>query len=171
MRFDELSKEDYDEIWDLLKEAGMATEEGLRERGFESAPLENSDVVLLAHNPSDCLGPTCSLHNRSDHHMRGWQQHWRPDRGIMERICPDNGTGHPDPDDYKCNYDGTGAEWIHGCDGCCDGPFAQEMFQRWIDYYTAEMRRQEDETRLQEIAAHEDAWWDEMAPSILRSQS
>ena len=44
--------------------------------------------------------------------MRDWPQHFRDDRGIMERICP-HGVGHPDPDDYLAG------DGMHGCDGCC----------------------------------------------------
>jgi hypothetical protein len=75
------------------------------------ATLEHSLAVLIAHAPSVCAGQPCALHNRTDHHMRAFPQHWRADRGIIERICP-HGVGHPDPDD-KWADDG------HGCDGCC----------------------------------------------------
>ncbi len=69
-----------------------------------------------AHLPDQCIGEHCTLHNRSDHSMREFPQHWRGDRGIMERICP-HGVGHPDPDDYRIiNGEDSG---IHGCDGCC----------------------------------------------------
>lgn len=63
------------------------------------------------HTADKCAGDYCTIHNRSDHHMRSYPQHWRGDRGIMERICP-HGVGHPDPDEI--NQDRT-----HGCDGCC----------------------------------------------------
>lgn len=75
--------------------------------------LEHSDVWLHVHPPDRCLGEDCTVHRRSEHHMRGWPQHWRSDRGLMERICPDNGIGHPDPDSPP------GADTVHGCDGCC----------------------------------------------------
>ncbi len=74
--------------------------------------LENSDEVITnVHSPEKCKGEHCPIHKMSDHHMRGWPQHWRNDRGIMERIC-EHGVGHPDPDD-PCT------DKIHGCDGCC----------------------------------------------------
>jgi len=38
-------------------------------------------------------------------------EHWRYDRSFMERICA-HGVGHPDPD-------GTNADPLHACDGCC----------------------------------------------------
>lgn len=80
--------------------------------------LENTDETMMAHDESVCLGEHCTIHNRSDHNMRSWPQHFRSDRGIMERICKHD-VGHPDPDDYRIlngEDDGT-----HGCDGCCYG--------------------------------------------------
>jgi hypothetical protein len=74
--------------------------------------LENTDEVLVNHHPMEiCLGRPCPIHNPSQHHMRAFPQHWRSDRGIMERICP-HGVGHPDPDDQSPDH-------THGCDGCC----------------------------------------------------
>jgi hypothetical protein len=84
--------------------------------GENKIPLENRDLVLgWTHTPETCAGEACTLHNRSDHSMRKFPQHWRGDRGIMERICP-HGVGHPDPDSP---WPADSAEWIHGCDGCC----------------------------------------------------
>lgn len=78
--------------------------------------LENSDVVLSnVHDRSQCAGENCTIHNMSDHHMRSWPQHWRSDRGIMERVCS-HGVGHPDPDSPWPDGD---SRWVHGCDGCC----------------------------------------------------
>lgn len=79
--------------------------------------LENSDEVLtFVHAEDACVGDSCTIHRMSDHSMRSFPQHWRADRGIMERICP-HGIGHPDPDDYRVNqYE---YERVHGCDGCC----------------------------------------------------
>jgi hypothetical protein len=82
----------------------------------QSHNLENSDEKLTnVHSPNQCAGENCTIHNMSDHHMRTWPQHWRSDRGIMERICS-HGIGHPDPDNPWSNDD---SNWIHGCDGCC----------------------------------------------------
>lgn len=78
--------------------------------------LENTSTYLHVHDPDTCWGETCTVHNRSDHHMRSWPQNWRGDRGLMERLCPDNGVGHPDPDEIHLDRDGRG---VHGCDGCC----------------------------------------------------
>lgn len=81
--------------------------------------LENSDQILYGvHDPSQCAGEYCTIHNMSDHHMREWPQRWRNDRLIIERICP-HGVGHPDPDEVFFYTDSiTGS--IHGCDGCCN---------------------------------------------------
>lgn len=94
------------------------------ERGMELTTLENSDEQMWTHGVKDCLFPTrCTIHSRSDHLMREFPQHWRWDRGLMERICP-HGVGHPDPDQmyfYKQLLEPrvANAEAVHGCDGCC----------------------------------------------------
>jgi len=81
------------------------------------ASLENSTVSLLAHEQDECQDKNvCSIHNRTDHHMRNFKQFYRFDRGIMERICT-HGIGHPDPDDYKI-FKGLD-NGKHACDGCC----------------------------------------------------
>jgi len=86
-------------------------------RDIAETTLENTDIVFLAlHSTKQCQGQPCTVHNRSDHHMRSWPQNWRPDRMMIERICP-HGIGHPDPDELvAAPYDNT----VHGCDGCCD---------------------------------------------------
>lgn len=82
--------------------------------------LEHSDETIVnTHDPEQCAHEHCTIHNMSEHHMRDWPQHWRSDRGLMERICP-HGVGHPDPDEYKIHLNP--AESIHGCDGCCGVP-------------------------------------------------
>ena len=82
----------------------------------ESVLLEHTDIYLTGHHIDHCAGEYCTLHNRSNHSMRSFPQHWRGDRGVMERVCP-HGIGHPDPDEYKLFIN----EWegVHGCDGCC----------------------------------------------------
>lgn len=67
------------------------------------------------HSQGTCLGEHCTIHNRSNHSMRIFPQHWRGDRMLMERICP-HGIGHPDPDEINLDKDGRS---VHGCDGCC----------------------------------------------------
>lgn len=93
--------------------------------GWQEAQLEHSPIMILAHAPSKCAGQPCTLHNRTDHVMRSFMQHWRDDRGIMERICS-HGVGHPDPDqrDYLVARYGektASAEFVHGCcwERCC----------------------------------------------------
>lgn len=81
--------------------------------------LEHSTFVMHCHEETRCRGDYCTLHNRSNHHMRFFRQQWRPDRGIIERVC-NHGIGHPDPDEYRVRVgldDG-----VHGCDGCCAPP-------------------------------------------------
>ena len=88
--------------------------------------------LLRTHDESLCRDDeTCCVHAPSDHHMRDWPMNWRADRGLMERVCPDHGTGHPDPDDiaHKVRVMGEAngrAEAVHGCCGCCARPLADE---------------------------------------------
>ena len=87
--------------------------------GHRRWTLEHSRTYLCSvHNQSLCEGQPCTIHNRSDHHMRSWPQHWRDDTAVMERTCP-HGVGHPDPDSP---WPWDSSRWIHGCDGCCDQP-------------------------------------------------
>lgn len=71
------------------------------------------------HDPAQCVGEACVIHNPSDHHMKDWPLHWRADRRLMERTC-EHGQGHPDPDDLAYHVR-NGNDWQgnHGCDGCC----------------------------------------------------
>ncbi len=75
--------------------------------------LEHSDIVLdNAHSSKDCYSQyRCTLHNRSNHHMRSFPQFWNSHKQIMERFCS-HGYRHTDPDEIS------GFE-IHNCDGCC----------------------------------------------------
>lgn len=73
------------------------------------------------HSPKACAGQNaCPMHKPSPHTMRDWPVIWRDDRGILERLCPKHGCGHPDPDQDEYWAD-TGQMWqsIHGCCGCC----------------------------------------------------
>jgi hypothetical protein len=109
----------------------------------ERTLLEHSDEALTNTHPATaCNGQWCTIHNRSDHHMRQLPQHWRSDRGIMERICP-HGIGHPDPDSPWPNES---SNWTHGCDGCCDPDTTQ------ADRPTAEHDTSELETLRAENA-------------------
>jgi hypothetical protein len=85
-----------------------------------AATLEHSSETVMAHMKLDCVGRACPLHNRSEHGMRGWQQTWRSDIRIIERVCP-HGVGHPDPDQFMF-WDLRGElveKRTHVCDGCC----------------------------------------------------
>ena len=83
---------------------------------------------LNTHAPDKCEGRPCCVHNPSDHHMRSWPMNFRFDKGIMERICPEHGVGHPDPDDadYWLSID---KEYmtIHGCCGCCENKAGNDL--------------------------------------------
>lgn len=76
------------------------------------------------HYADECVGDHCAIHNVSDHHMRTWPQHYRWDRGIMERTCR-HGIGHPDPDDYAITNGRDSG--VHGCDGCCTDAYAKSF--------------------------------------------
>lgn len=83
--------------------------------------------VLRTHPETRCAGEWCVVHNPSDHHMRSWPLNWRGDRGLIERICPAHGVGHPDPDHLAFTEQIRGAraaevESVHGCCGCCAPP-------------------------------------------------
>lgn len=84
--------------------------------------LENSQVVLYAHDEATCEGRWCSVHNRSPHGMRTFVQRWRGDLGIMERVCTHD-VGHPDPDDAAYRASKGDHDTTHGCCGCCLGHY------------------------------------------------
>jgi hypothetical protein len=90
-------------------------DEDAGEDGFD---VSNGHLVGV-HDPVECAGRYCCIHNPSDHPMRNWEQLWRDDRGLMERVC-EHGIGHPDPDDPKS---ANALERMHGCDGCCAGSY------------------------------------------------
>lgn len=71
-------------------------------------------------HPVEVCQLPCCLHGPSDHHMATWRLNWREDREIMERLCPEHGVGHPDPDDLRIR---SGVDpGVHGCCGCCRRP-------------------------------------------------
>jgi hypothetical protein len=97
--------------------------------------------VLNTHDRGTCKGEYCTIHNFSDHHMVKWNQRWREDRSVMERICG-HGVGHIDPDEVegiaKDSY-----QLNHGCDGCCNPSSQfdkdiQELTKQYVkpDYLT-----------------------------------
>lgn len=101
------------------------------DRGLELWRL-NKYQTLWVHNRLTCAGESCAIHTPSLHHMRGWAMYWRSDRGFMERLCPDNQIGHPDPDQVSywkaTRPQETEVLSVHGCDGCCrsDSPAHRE---------------------------------------------
>ena len=87
----------------------------------DGVALEHVEGFVLnnVHAESDCAGRPCPVHNRTDHSMRSFPQHFRSDNGLMERICG-HGIGHPDPDALPFYEErGIGGMGVHGCDGCC----------------------------------------------------
>lgn len=86
---------------------------------MEKHYLENTDITLGTHDTDDCWGEFCTIHKRSDHHMRSFPQHFNFDRFIMERICSHD-IGHPDPDEVLLQIGQD--DGVHGCDGCCLAP-------------------------------------------------
>lgn len=84
--------------------------------------LEHTNTFLSVHDPLLCELRPCTVHNRSEHLLRGYPQVWRADRGFMERRCP-HGVGHPDPDEAH-SPGGIPDGGVHGCDGCCAGAYA-----------------------------------------------
>lgn len=92
---------------------------------MRTATLIGGQVLVNVHDPANCHGENCPVHNPSQHSMSEFPQHFRRDRMLMERICP-HGVGHPDPDHMEwyasCHsVRDTEIEGIHGCDGCCGG--------------------------------------------------
>jgi hypothetical protein len=77
----------------------------------------------LIHDPSKCAGSRCVFHNPSEHHMRSWRIRVRAST-LVERLCPEHGVGHPDPDSLAYfNSRGWRGFEVHGCCGCCSkGP-------------------------------------------------
>jgi hypothetical protein len=76
---------------------------------------------LKIHSEKACEGQYCPFHNPSNHHMIDWKLHVRDDKYyLVERICPEHGVGHPDPDSLAY-FVRIGKDWmgVHGCCGCC----------------------------------------------------
>lgn len=86
---------------------------------------DSTGQLMSYHSAQDCTG-RCPIHDPSDHHMVGWPLHLRADlvQPLMERLCPQHGIGHPDPDSVEFIIQITGDDgWgIHGCCGCCRSP-------------------------------------------------
>lgn len=73
--------------------------------------LEHSEEVLHNVHAEESCKPPCAIHSKTDHSMRGFPQHWRSDRFMIERVNPFGGAC-PDPDSSWSKAD---PNWIHGC--------------------------------------------------------
>lgn len=96
--------------------------------------------VMRTHPRARCAGEFCSVHNPSDHPLKDAPRNWRPDRGLMERIC-EHGIGHSDPDDVDFvrrtrGNDAAYTQSVHGCDGCChpkaENTITLEESEYWV---------------------------------------
>lgn len=96
----------------FIRGGGLQTTSVWTSFGYMEISLVGETVIR--HHPIEACTPNvCCIHNPSNHPLIHAPQHWRSDRGIMERICS-HGIGHPDPD-------GLILDSTHGCDGCCVG--------------------------------------------------
>jgi hypothetical protein len=85
------------------------------ETPIDTYQLENSSAWMIrVHDISLCDERPCTIHKRTDHAMRSFEQKWNG--YIMVRVCPHD-FSHPDPDEYKLNLDPVYSK--HSCDGCC----------------------------------------------------
>lgn len=76
-------------------------------------------VIVGVHSPSLCANDNkCTIHNRTNHHMRHFPQFFDNANGAMWRVCPHR-VFHIDPDErpntITVNYHGPGD---CAC-GCC----------------------------------------------------
>jgi hypothetical protein len=84
----------------------------------DRAYCEHTNVVLIyVHKKGQCKGTYCTLHNRSNHHLRSWPQLWDPQIFAMQRIC-EHGVAHTDPDEINTDVV-VRFEHESQCDGCC----------------------------------------------------
>jgi hypothetical protein len=81
--------------------------------------------TLHVHDLDDCLGPTCCIHNPSDHPLKDAPYSWW-DIGMMARVCS-HGRHHPDPDSMDFALlearfllvEACSSVHLDHCDGCC----------------------------------------------------
>lgn len=109
------------EDWEKINDGWAFDEDDDMLQGWmdlERNKLENTNTLMWTHRKEDCKGEWCTIHNRSNHSMRSFPQHFRFDRMLMERVC-EHEVGHPDPDEIKLTGPNGWAEAVHGCDGCC----------------------------------------------------
>lgn len=64
-----------------------------RQRG--TVQLDNGEVLYNVHNPNDCAGRPCAIHNPSNHPLKHSQRTFHD--GVIFRVCSHN-VEHPDPD-------------------------------------------------------------------------
>lgn len=83
--------------------------------------MVSAENLVRSHDPRDCAGRHCCLHNPSDHPLRDAPLHFRKRDGLLaERIC-EHGCGHPDPDHLALTHlPHLDINPVHGCDGCCN---------------------------------------------------
>lgn len=100
--------------------------------------LEHTDIWLTnVHEEGRCAGEFCTIHNKSEHSMRGFPQDWRSDIGVMERVNPFGGAC-PDPDSP---WPKDSSNWVHGCImnpaypsvGMCSPWFIDGVEAAWIN--------------------------------------
>lgn len=82
----------------------------------ETFDLGDGRVLCNIHSAETCSGQWCVIHNPMPHGMKDWVLHWREDRRIFERICPECGCGHYDSSqlEYHLNT-GQESQAVHGC--------------------------------------------------------
>jgi len=82
----------------------------------ETFTLGDGLVLRNVHSMEVCRGRWCVIHWPMPHGMSEWKLHYRSDRGIFERICPECGCGHYDSSQYDY-HESIGEEWqaVHGC--------------------------------------------------------
>lgn len=98
--------------------------------GYWTRIQDDDTAILRAHEPWDCSGALCDVHNRrGEDPWASWKLNWRDDRTLMEGIC-EHGVGHPTPAQIAY-WHRMHADFIvkplasHGCDGCCAGSLDQ----------------------------------------------
>jgi len=97
---------------------------------YEHAVLENSGGVSMSvHAASTCKGDRCTIHKRTDHPLRKFEQVYSFKFKLMLRYC-DHKLFHPDPDDIR--WINGESNYLHNCQcGCCVGKKAIEEIVRY----------------------------------------
>lgn len=78
--------------------------------------------IINVHDPLDCEGRGCAIHNHPTLHGLAMEPlYWNDSIGLLERICVHD-THHPDKDgaDYMASIGARAWRTQHDCDGCCD---------------------------------------------------